>query len=591
MKKTSIKTRLMILFIITSIIPIIVVEFFSFVNISRTLRENMQIMSHSNLGQLDNNLNLGLESYEDLLYQIYTDDDMVKWVGNLDNDIDEAVTVNQMRRLFSALLYSKEYIRAISVITPKGEVVTYEQMTPATYRSSWLEGFEMGQEGLYRDVIKDYDMHVYPTEYGTNFANKDYYLLHIAHRIIDYKNLDKECGIAILSIDEELLQSICNRSERDGKVFNFIVDGNGRIITFGDEPYRIGDVVTDANKGDAVKGEDYELYYKKATGLPSSAFGIYILHDDELDWDIVNVADMSSLSASLTRQLFLMLIVGIAVIAIVLFLSTKMSKDLIRSVRQIVKGMEQTQDGDLSVRIYKDTNMPLEIESIADGFNDTLEKLNEAITRQQEAQIVALEAQINPHFLYNTLDTINWMAIDRDEYDISNAISSLATILRYAIVNSNGEVSIREESEWIKKYIYLQQYRVKNRFSCSINVAPDTMDAGIHKLLLQPFVENAIVHGFEKDIQDAELVINIEKKDENVEIRIEDNGAGMEDELMEKINNGIYEDTGSKSSIGLKNAATRLKMYYGKVGSLRIERAKPEGTRVIIRIPFMIKSD
>ncbi len=591
MKKTSIKTRLMILFIITSIIPIIVVEFFSFVNISRTLRENMQIMSHSNLGQLDNNLNLGLESYEDLLYQIYTDDDMVKWVGNLDNDIDEAVTVNQMRRLFSALLYSKEYIRAISVITPKGEVVTYEQMTPATYRSSWLEGFEMGQEGLYRDVIKDYDMHVYPTEYGTNFANKDYYLLHIAHRIIDYKNLDKECGIAILSIDEELLQSICNRSERDGKVFNFIVDGNGRIITFGDEPYRIGDVVTDANKGDAVKGEDYELYYKKATGLPSSAFGIYILHDDELDWDIVNVADMSSLIASLTRQLFLMLIVGIAVIAIVLFLSTKMSKDLIRSVRQIVKGMEQTQDGDLSVRIYKDTNMPLEIESIADGFNDTLEKLNEAITRQQEAQIVALEAQINPHFLYNTLDTINWMAIDRDEYDISNAISSLATILRYAIVNSNGEVSIREESEWIKKYIYLQQYRVKNRFSCSINVAPDTMDAGIHKLLLQPFVENAIVHGFEKDIQDAELVINIEKKDENVEIRIEDNGAGMEDELMEKINNGIYEDTGSKSSIGLKNAATRLKMYYGKVGSLRIERAKPEGTRVIIRIPFMIKSD
>lgn len=591
MKKTSIKTRLMILFIITSIIPIIVVEFFSFVNISRTLRENMQIMSHSNLGQLDNNLNLGLESYEDLLYQIYTDDDMVKWVGNLDNDIDEAVTVNQMRRLFSALLYSKEYIRAISVITPKGEVVTYEQMTPATYRSSWLEGFEMGQEGLYRDVIKDYDMHVYPTEYGTNFANKDYYLLHIAHRIIDYKNLDKECGIAILSIDEELLQSICNRSERDGKVFNFIVDGNGRIITFGDEPYRIGDVVTDVNKGDAVKGEDYELYYKKTTGLPSSAFGIYILHDDELDWDIVNVADMSSLSASLTRQLFLMLIVGIAVIAIVLFLSTKMSKDLIRSVRQIVKGMEQTQDGDLSVRIYKDTNMPLEIESIADGFNDTLEKLNEAITRQQEAQIVALEAQINPHFLYNTLDTINWMAIDRDEYDISNAISSLATILRYAIVNSNAEVSIREESEWIKKYIYLQQYRVKNRFSCSINVAPDTMDAGIHKLLLQPFVENAIVHGFEKDIQDAELVINIEKKDENVEIRIEDNGAGMEDELMEKINNGIYEDTGSKSSIGLKNAATRLKMYYGKVGSLRIERAKPEGTRVIIRIPFMIKSD
>ena len=159
-----------------------------------------------------------------------------------------------------------------------------------------------------------------------------------------------------------------------------------------------------------------------------------------------------------------------------------MSKNLIASVGKIVRGMGLTQGGDLSVRIAKDEDMPVEIESIADGFNDTLEKLNDAITRQQEAQIVALEAQINPHFLYNTLDTINWMAIDRDEYDISNAISALATILRYAIVNSNAEVSIREEAEWLKKYIYLQQFRMKNRFSCSIFVAPDVQEALIHKL-------------------------------------------------------------------------------------------------------------
>ncbi len=123
------------------------------------------------------------------------------------------------------------------------------------------------------------------------------------------------------------------------------------------------------------------------------------------------------------------------------------------------------------------------------------EKKKQRISREK-AEIRALEAQINPHFLYNTLDTINWMAIDRGEFDISNAIGSLANILRYAITDSNGTVCIRDEIEWLKKYIYLQQFRLKNKFVRVIEVAPELLDVKIHKLLLQPFIENAIIHGF-----------------------------------------------------------------------------------------------
>ena len=558
MKKPSIKNRLIRTFILTSIIPILLIELFSLINISSALRENMRIMSGSSLGQLDNNLNISLESYEDLLYQIYTDDDMVKWIGNLDDGVDEAVTVNQMRRALSGLLYSKDYIRSISVITPGKTVVTYEQITPATYKSSWMDGFGLGTDGLYDDVIKDYDTHIYPTEFGTNFAQKDYYLLHIAHRIIDYRNLNRECGIAILSIDEELLQNACRSSVSGEKVFNFIVDGQGRIISFGTDTDRIGEVITDMTADEDKRRDDYALYYSKYAGVSDSSFGTYMIHDEKLGWDIVNVTDMSGLVTSQQRQLWLILLLGIGVIIVAVFLSTRMSKNLITSVGQIVDGMSQAQGGDLSIRIAKDEAMPSEIESIADGFNDTLEKLNDAIVRQQEAQIVALEAQINPHFLYNTLDTINWMAIDRDEYDISNAISSLATILRYAIVNSNAEVHVSEEAEWMKKYIYLQQFRMKNSFSCSIFVAPDVQNALIHKLLLQPFVENAIVHGFDNSDDKAALKFHIEKNKDTVEILIEDNGSGMDDELIDKINRGIYEESGS--GIGMRNAATRLEM-------------------------------
>ena len=131
---------------------------------------------------------------------------------------------------------------------------------------------------------------------------------------------------------------------------------------------------------------------------------------------------------------------------------------------------------------------------------------------------------------------------------------------------------------------------MKNTFSCSIFVSPDIQEALIHKLLLQPFVENAIVHGFDKDKENATLNLYMEKNRDTLEIRIEDNGHGMDDELIKNVNSGIYEGGGSKSGIGMKNAATRLSMYYGKEGKLRVEKGEPDGTRIIINIPFKMKS-
>ena len=115
-----------------------------------------------------------------------------------------------------------------------------------------------------------------------------------------------------------------------------------------------------------------------------------------------------------------------------------------------------------------------------DELESSIKKEKEAYERQRNAEIAALEAQINPHFLYNTLDTINWMAIDRDEFEISNSITSLAAILRYGIDDSNAEVKIGREIEWLKQYLFLQQTRLKNAFECEINVSPEVVDWIIH---------------------------------------------------------------------------------------------------------------
>ena len=586
MQKTSLRKRLIILFTAVSIVPILILELYSYYNIRKGLRENTEIMTGSSLLQVDNNLNIWLESYEDLLYQIYTADDMVQWTDNLDRGIDEAVTVNQIRRFFSSLLYTKEYIRAITLITPGDIVVTYEQIAPATYKSSWLDDFSLSQKDLYSSVIKDYNTHIFSTEYATNFANKDYYLFHMAHRIIDYRRLYNECGIAIISIDSDFLDNVCKNPSLDSRAFNFLVDERGRIISFGNENSSVGAQVTDMLKADSERKEDYIRFIKDATGTPVKAGGLYLFRDEALGWDIVNLADQRSLVYSQQRQLYIFLILSFLILGSVILLSTRMSKDLISSVVNIVNGMKQAQNGDLSVRIEKDPKRPLEFENIAEGFNDTMSRLNESVNRQREAQIVAMEAQINPHFLYNTLDTINWMAIDRDEYDISNAISALANILRYAIVNSNAEVTVSEETEWLKKYIYLQQYRLKNQFSCVIDTEPGVLNASIHKLLLQPFVENAILHGFDKNQTAPELKVSISGNEDKLEIKIEDNGSGIDPEILERINRKDYARELKGSGIGMKNAITRLEMYYGSRAGIEIGAVSPHGTRVLIHIPL-----
>lgn len=264
------------------------------------------------------------------------------------------------------------------------------------------------------------------------------------------------------------------------------------------------------------------------------------------------------------------------------------------SVNIVVKAMKSVGAGNLETKVPIPEQMPREIETVALQFNDTLEKLvnaqkkeKEATDRQRKAEIRALEAQINPHFLYNTLDTINWMAIDRDEFDISNAINSLATILRYAITDSNGTVTVRDEVEWLRKYIYLQQFRLKSKFIRKIEVQPEVLEVKIHKLLLQPFVENAIIHGFRGEQEQCILEVIFTGETDGLHIAIRDNGSGMEPELVEKVNSGQQIRSEEKSHIGMDNAIMRLNSYSDGKAKIFVKSEMGKGTEVNIFWPIL----
>lgn len=608
-KKNSFKGKLISAFVIASVVPVILMNVFSYFNSSRIIRENVTELTQANLNQAKSSLVVSIDSYGDLLYHIYTDDEIIELVEKIntiemnDSHKEESDLANykkQLRKTLRGLFYTKEYINAITIITNNNTVVFYDQLTASTTETSWMENMELTKEQLNEEISADNSTHIISTQYATTFAAESYYLFHLGHRFINYKDVDKQIGIVILSVDEQLLREVCAVADagelNEINSFNFLVDSEGRVVSYIDSQ-QLSKKIMNPDSSQEQKIEAYEEFVRQSGVFSeSSTITVYSYHAEELGWDIVNVSSQSKVMERLNDQIkviaLTVLFSLIAVTTIILFLT----KHLTGSIEKVVATMKVAGEGELSARVTVDAKMPVEVESIAKQFNKTLGKLEISISKekdanekQRQAEIRALEAQINPHFLYNTLDTINWMAIDHDEYEISNAINALAQILRYGIDHSNGIVSVRDEIGWLKQYIFLQQTRLKNTFQTEIHVEPGLMDYPIHKMLLQPFIENSFIHGFKVMGEDYKLAISIIHEKEYFVFCIKDNGIGMDASMVEEINKGIFREPDDKNHIGMENAIMRIKMYYGESAKVEVKSTLNIGTEISIYIPDELK--
>lgn len=581
--RKSMKTRLVTTFIVTSIIPILLVNIISYYNTSELVRENVESMIRANLQQTKVTLDVWLDSYTDILFQVYTDDYIVELVDKINAGEDIANNRKLLRKTLRGLFYTKDHVKSISIITDSGELIFYDQLTASTTNLSWMESIPYSQEELYRKISSDNKTHLLTTGEEVGVGSNSCYLFHIGHRIIDYRDVKKQCGIVMVSIDESLLKEICSSTTEGG--VNFIVDGKGYIVSCFDED-RIGKPLYSEYATEKEKKSACKNMVKESGILGNGELSVYTIYDEETGWMVVRVTNQEELVLNLHKQQKLLVVVTVASLVIVLVLIISQIRGMTNSIKKVVKTMRIAGKGNLDAKVEPDKRRPTEIDIIAEEFNSTMDKLKVSTEKQKNAEIKALEAQINPHFLYNTLDTINWMAIDKDEYDISNNITALASILRYGITNSNGVVKIREEVEWLKQYIFLQQSRIKNTFECNINIEPELMEKPIHKLLLQPFIENAILHGFEGVNRKHILNVELCQKDNFIYIKIEDNGCGMPEDKVWEINNGIFGKAESKCHIGMENAITRIGMYYGESAKVEIESEIDKGTRVNIWIPL-----
>lgn len=592
----SLQFRLISAFCLISILPLVFINLMSYYNTTGIVQENTDELAEVNLVQTDKSVRSTLAAYEDLLFQLYTGDDIVNDVDELNAGGNEALAVNQLRRTLRGIANIKDSIQCITIITESGDIIFYDKPTASSIKNSWLDTMNLTPEELYDKISNENSTQYITTRYASSFSAKPYYLFHLAHRIVDYNSIHRQLGVIIISIDERLLHEVCNQNSVDGDDtlpgnVNFIVDDEGRLVTF---PVQrsIENTVLPIPESENGWRESYGELIEGSGLMDGDNFAIHSLRDDLLGWSFVNVSDQSVVFRQIEAQRNLMLLAVFLSVAFLIAVIILVTRHMTGSIKNIVAAMKKAGAGDLTVRVRRDRKMPSEMETITDQFNRMMGQMNKLVeevkmvsARQKDAEITALEAQINPHFLYNTLDTINWMAINADQYEISSAIGALARILRYGIDKSNSIVTLREEMEWLQQYIFLQQTRLKNTFSYELDVPKELLDCKIHKLLFQPFVENAILHGFEGVRRHHILVVKVQKRQNGfLQIIVKDNGKGIQENKIQEIKSRLL-DSGEKDHIGMNNAIERLRMYYGEEARFDIKSQVGEGTVVIIEIP------
>ena len=580
--------KIMYTFVFAAVIPLLAVQMVMLYVISNNMKAKVDALMVSQLVQISERTSLTLNVYTNLVYQIYSDNQVIEALGVYGEEDSgrKARAYREISERIQQYGISTSGIECISIILPDGEDITYDFGLASGVDNLWEEYADKTAIAPYVRAEEETNMAILPTERFVR-EGEEARIFHIAKRMYDFKAIQKgSIGTVIMSINESVLQDVCNTArEEEAEIYavHFIADSKGNVLTYPNSFY----------SGIRMDPDKTVTEFVEVTGeLAGKNCAVNQYWDEQLEWTFYNAYDKNYMMRDVRHVQYLTVIIGCILFFVSVLLIRYTVRLIERSTNSIIGGIQQVQQGNLDVRVLVDCED--EMGQIADNFNTMTEKVRklieevkEALEKQKNAEIRALEAQINPHFLYNTLDSINWMAIEKGEYEISKMLRNLGVILRYSISKSNQMVDVLEMADWLDKYVSLQQMRFNDSFSFELHVDEEAKQIRIHKLLIQPFVENAIIHGF-KGIESGGILrvdVMLSEQAEELDIIIEDNGKGMPEEFVQKCNDygdSVRDDFGN---IGLNNAFSRMRMYYGEAVSWDVSSIPDVGTIITLKIP------
>ncbi|WP_415469812.1 cache domain-containing sensor histidine kinase [Clostridium saccharoperbutylacetonicum] len=546
-------------------------------------RNSINFSQNENTNQIIKQINYNIESYvnntENIINYMSTDPRILKFLSDNklknDNLEDEAY-----KSIYSFVKFNPK-IAGIMVVNNNGGYIS-DVMNKVSRQS-------LINEEWYLKAYNEPDkIHLFTKPTGRNIDNIFRYsadeVFSVSKAVVDSSS-KKINGVILIDVKLDVIKDIIENSKPGTAGFIYIMDSNKEIVytPVNSVVYRIKNEWIDKINNEIIikniNGENYQLTKIKS---------------EYTDWETIGVFPESESLRVIEDIKYYSAIVAILALIIAQILVIIFTRSIVNPIKKLKKLMKKAQEGDLTVTFNAKYND--EIGELGGSFNTMVKEISNLINlvqveekKKRIAEMNVLQAQIKPHFMYNTLDTIRWMAEEHNEEDIIEIIEAFTNLLRISLSKGKEIISVNEELSHIKSYLTIQKIRYEDKLDYEIQVDANMLEYKLIKLILQPLVENAIYHGIKEKRGNGRILIKGEIKGNTLIFTISDNGKGMEEELLNKINYMLKNGNEKKNEIGygIFNVNERIKIIYGDEYGLQYESIYGEGTTVLLKHPII----
>lgn len=499
-------------------------------------------------------------------------------------DIRETTLSERMRLLYNT--YS-DYVENIALFTSDGRLLATAPPARAQEGTSAKE-FDWFTRALGRTE----NIHFGGPTVENFFADVGYdykWVIPLSCAVELTEGKDTQMGVLLIDLKYQALSDIFSNVQLSGSGYAYLIDGAGQILYHPHRQRIATGMVTETNLQAAGRSDG--VYSEGKDGQSRS---VIIRGVGYTGWKVVGVVGKPRISLGSSQDILSIVVIFCAFFALLILINASLAKkitDPIHLLEESVEGLEQSMEGAIYVGGTVETRaLGLAVRKMVAQMRKLTDDIVREHEQKQKSELNALQAQINPHFLYNTLDTIVWMIENDRQEDAARAVTALARFFRISLSKGYNIIPVRDELEHVRNYLLIQEMRYKNKFRYVLECDEAVGSLATIKLVVQPIVENAIYHSMDfMDGGDGLIRIKAEAADGILRISVEDNGLGMTPDVVQRLLSGAPKDApkspGRGSGIGLKNVQDRIRLYFGSQYGVTIQSEPDVGTRITLTMP------